>query len=94
MYVLFKSIKNTDDGCVVSEKQMSLNQKAIEGGGSSSNITKWRAGVTQETCDAASKCLNRNNSDPDDRADKIQPFEGMVKVTVTSAGDALAQSGI
>lgn len=47
------------------------------------------AGVTQETRDAASKCLNRNNGDPDDRADKIQLFEGMVKVTVTGASNAL-----
>lgn len=46
-----------------------------------------RARVTQETRDAASKCLNRNNGDPDDRADKIQPFEGMVKVTITGASD-------
>jgi len=55
-----------------------------------------RAEVTQETCDAASKCLNRNNGDPDDRTDKIQLFEGIVKVTVTGASDAfvLAQNRI
>lgn len=44
-----------------------------------------RAAMTQETCDAASKCLNRNNGDPDDRADKIQTFEGMAKVNVIGA---------
>jgi len=49
-----------------------------------------RAGMTQETCDAASKCLNRNNGDPDDQADKIQLFEGMVKVTITVTVQVLA----
>lgn len=38
--------------------------------------------VTQETHDAASKCLTRSNGDPDDRADKIQAFEGMAKAEV------------
>lgn len=47
------------------------------------------AGMTQETCDAASKCLNRNNGDPDDRGDKIQPLEGMSKVDITGASEAL-----
>jgi len=81
----------TDDGCIVNEKQILLNQRPIEGGRLVfKHHEMTRAGVTQETCDAASKCLNRNNGDPDDRADKIQLFEGMVRVTITVTVQVLA----
>lgn len=83
----------------VNKNRQWIYRKRVTNSSESKSNRRWRlvfkhhkmtrAGVTQETCDAASKCLNRNNSDPDDRADKIQPFEGMVKVTVTSASDAL-----
>lgn len=46
------------------------------------DVKMTRAAMTQETCDAASKCLNGNNGDPDDRTDKMQTLEGMVEANV------------
>lgn len=69
-------LETNERPCTLFGRRKAVRKRRL----ASSDVKMTRTAMTQETCDAASKCLNRNNGDPDDRADKIQTLEGMAKV--------------